>query len=177
MKAIVFAALLAATLTLSAQSPVTRGDLSAPTTIAGYPCAAGYAWRYNNGSLKSCTLAADAPYGRYLAPAGSWIELAPDGRPHYLVLPRDTAFGAVTCHGGSLLGGAEGYTNVLYPTGELRTCWLAADQDINGVPCRRATLFGGRDQAEFAISGALRSCTLSHDFHGTTAGLRYNVTP
>jgi hypothetical protein len=151
-----------------------RQTLKQPQQISGYPCAKGYAWFYPGGKLASCFLAQDADFGVARAPAGSWIRLDADGHTRTLQLVRDTRIGPYTCRGGNrLLGPSEGATTDFYPSGKLRTCWLAADQDVQGVPCAGSTMFSGNSVVEFYESGKLKSCKLSSDlFRGHKSGER-----
>ncbi len=63
-----------------------------------------------------------------------------------------------------------------YPNGKLAVCWLAQDQDVQGVPCMKAggfwaTLFhSGGDGVCFYENGKLRSCTLSKAYNGLRRG-------
>ena len=110
---------------------------------------------------------------------GSWINLREDGRPAFVFLQHDTVIAGVKCSGGNwLLGPTEGAMTGFYPSGELRACSLAADQVVQGVPCRHddgpvGILYGHwikhRDYdrgIEFYQSGRLKSCGLAADFGG-----------
>ena len=56
----------------------------------------------------------------------------------------------------------------LYPSGKLKTCWLAADSVVDGIPCVHASMladaFGGGSGTEFHENGRLKSCKLSRNF-------------
>jgi hypothetical protein len=55
----------------------------------------------------------------------------------------------------------------LYAGGELKTCWLARDSLVDGVPCGHASvwadLFQGGSGTNFHANGKLKSCMLSRD--------------
>jgi len=157
-----------------------RKHLDQATEIQGYRCAKGYAWFHSDGRLDSCTLDAQTAFGDALAPAGSWIRLTADGKPLYLGLARNTRILDFVCQGGGALGPQEGFTTVFYPSGWLKLCWLAGDQDVQGVPCRGAGGFftavthGGRNpSAQFNEDGTLERCTLSKDFGGAKSGQEF----
>ena len=140
-----------------------RKDLKQPADIQGYPCAAGYAWFYDGGALSSCRLARDVPFGEARVSAGSWITLTSDGKPEFVLLRRDTRIGPATCMGSAM--GREGIMTTFFPSGKLKECFLAGDQDIEGVPCVHggffSELFGGSAATQFYENGGLRSCRLA----------------
>jgi hypothetical protein len=49
----------------------------------------------------------------------------------------------------------------------LKTCWLAADTVIDGIPCMQAGFFadvlGGGAETDFHKTGKLKACKLSRD--------------
>jgi hypothetical protein len=59
-----------------------RKTLDQPAEIQGYPCAKGYAWFFADGKLANCFVSRDIAFGEATVPAGSWITLLPDGKPH-----------------------------------------------------------------------------------------------
>ena len=142
---------------------IERKHLDKPADIQGYPCAAGYAWFYDGGALQSCRLTRDVPFGEARAGAGSWITLTSDGKPQFAFLRHDTRIGPVTCMGSAM--GREGISTAFYPSGKLKQCSLAADQEIQGVPCVHGGFFselsGGDASTSFYERGGLRSCRLS----------------
>jgi hypothetical protein len=147
-----------------------RKHLTHPTEIQGYPCAKDYAWFFSDGHLNRCFLSRDTDIGKAHIPRGSIVELFQDGRLSYVMLNHDTVIGSVRCSGGGLLGPAEGAMTALYPSGQVRSCFLPADAAVQGVPCARATFWTaimGHDEAvEFYEDGRLRSCGLAEDFGG-----------
>ena len=61
--------------------------------------------------------------------------------------------------------GREGIMTSFFPSGKLKECFLAADQEIQGVPCVHggffSELFGGDASTKFYENGGLRACRLS----------------
>lgn len=152
---------------------IERRHLGQPAEIQGYPCAAGYAWFYDGGALNSCRLARDVSFGEARAGAGSWIYLTSDGKPQSVFLRHDTRIGPATCMGSAM--GREGITTVFFPSGKLKLCFLADDQEIQGVPCVHggffSELFGGDASTKFYENGELRACRLSRA--ATVRGKRF----
>jgi hypothetical protein len=144
---------------------LTSQRLDSPREIQGYPCAATYAWFFANGKLKSCQVSREIPFGEITVPAKSWINLNDDGSPAFVFLGHDAKINGYLCKGG---GGTEGPSTALYPSGKLKTCWLAEDTLVNGVPCMHASflgdVFGGTSELDFFESGAIKGCKLSRDF-------------
>jgi hypothetical protein len=108
-------------------------------------------------------LARDTGFGEALVPAGSYIYLLEDGTPSYVYLSRDTEI-----HGHSCRGVSHDLMTSFYPGGQLKVCWLASDQEIQGVPCVQTTflgkLFEGAAVAVFFHqNGRLESCKVSRD--------------
>lgn len=171
MKAVLLLTVLIGTsLRAAATSPETqRRHLDQPTVIQNYPCAKDYAWFFADGRLNRCFISRDIDLGATRIPEGSIIELWPNGEIRYVMMKHNTVVSGVRCSGGGPLGPAEGAITVLYPAGgKLKSCYLAGDQIVQGVPCAgggfwKATL--GHDQAvEFYQSGKLKSCRLSQAF-------------
>jgi hypothetical protein len=152
-----------------------RRDLKAAQEIQGYLCAPGYAWFFADGSLESCSLARESPFGEVTAPEKSWITLTPEGAPRLLWLPQDGKVKGYLSRGGA---GEHSYSVALYPSGKLKTIWLAADTTVNGVPCMRATfaadVFGGGVETDFHENGKLKACkaagTVTIDGHAFRRG-------
>jgi hypothetical protein len=142
---------------------IERRALAKPADIQGYPCAPGYAWFYEDGALNSCQVTRAVDFGEAKITAGSWITLAPDGKPGMVFLRDDTRIGAAVCTGSAM--GREGSTTVFYASGKLKECFLPEDREIQGVPCAHggffSELFGGPAQVQFYENGDLHSCRLS----------------
>ena len=146
-----------------ARENTTRKQLSAPTEIQGYPCAAGYAWFFADGKLSSCFASRQTAFGEVTIPEKSMIYLSHDGNPRFVFLDHDAPINGYLCR-----GGGHDYSTALYPGGKLETCWLAADSVVDGVPCMRAgftaDVFGGGVATDFHENGELKTCKLSRDF-------------
>lgn len=140
----------------------TARRLKADTEIQGYPCAAGKVWYYVQGGLRSCKVSREAAFGEARIPEGSAIYLSSDGKPDFALLSRDT-----TIHGYLCRGHGHDYSTAFHPDGALKVCWLAADQEVQGIPCMQASLlsdvFGGTVGVYFYNSGKLQTCKLSRD--------------
>jgi hypothetical protein len=153
---------------------VTRKTLDAPIEIQGYPCAKGYAFFYSDGRLNQCSVSRETAFGEVRVPSGSLINLRLDGKPQYAMLSHNANILSYRCRGGSWLGPGEGAMTAFYPSGKLKECFLAGDQDIQGVPCMGgsffADVFGGGSGTFFYESGKLRSCKLSKDFGNLRRG-------
>jgi len=140
----------------------TRKQLSVPTEIQGYPCAAGYAWFFADGRLSSCFVSRETTFGEVNAPEKSWIYLGHNGNPRFVFLAHDATINGYPCR-----GGGHDYSTAVYPSGKLKTCWLAADSVVDGVPCMRAgftaDVFGSGVETDFHENGRLKLCKLSRD--------------
>jgi hypothetical protein len=92
------------------------------------------------------------------------------------MLVRNSTVRGLPCMGGGPLGPGEGATTAFYPSGKLKECFLAADHEVDGVPCMAAGGFWtsithrGATSARFYEDGALKGCTLSRDFEGKKRG-------
>jgi hypothetical protein len=146
----------------AATETTTRKTLDTPTEIQGYSCAAGYAWFFTDGSLSSCFVSRESKFGEITAPRKSWIHLTRNGAPQFIFLAHDAQIDCYACR-----GGGHDYSTALYPDGKLKTCWLAADSMVNGIPCMRAgfvaDVFGGGVETDFHENGHLKGCKLSRD--------------
>lgn len=140
-----------------------RKKLDAPVAIQGYPCAGGYAWFFGDGALRSCAVSRETQFGEAAVPKGSRIHVNRAGKPDFVFLSQDTKVRNLTCR-----GGGHSYMTAFYGSGKLRLCWLAADQDVDGVPCMRASfwsdVFGGGVGTYFHENGRLSKCKLNRGF-------------
>lgn len=163
---------------IASQSPTTRQALAQDTVIQGYPCAKGYAWFYPSGHLNRCAVSSQTAFGEARIPAGSIIQLRPDGTTQYVMLAHNTRVAGYDARGGSFLGPSEGDITAFYPSGQLRSVYLVGNQTIQGVPCRGGqwAIFtdpvNGGDAVEFYKNGTLRSCKLTRDYGGGKSGHR-----
>lgn len=166
---------------IAAHAGSRRQSLDRTTTIAGYPCARGYAWFYANGKLDTCTLAAESRFGEATLPAGSLISLDEAGQIKSARMSHDTRIRGLLCRGGGPLGPGEGDMVAFYPSGKLREIFLAEDQSIDGVPCAHGglgtTLRHGDPRVVLNEDGSLRSCRLARDFGGQKQNNRFTATP
>jgi hypothetical protein len=151
----------------AAGETVTRKSLTAPETVQGIRCER-VVWQRSDGSLDSCFLAEDQVVDGRSLPAGSRIALDADGRLDFAFLPATTEIDGHECR-----GGGHDFMTGFHPGGALRLCWLAADEEIQGVPCARSTIPGeiwrglfGLEKAgvSFHADGKLAGCRLSRDF-------------
>jgi len=155
-----------------------RRTLAQDTAIQGYPCTKGYAWLYRDGSLNRCTVARETAFGEAQIPAGSIIELLPNGTTHYVLLAHNANVLGYSAMGGGVLGPGEGAVTSFYPDGKLRSVYLVGDRTIHGVPCRGAQWgiltdpVNGGNYVEFYEDGRLRSCKLTQDDGGQKSGQR-----
>ena len=133
------------------------------TEIQGYPCAKGTVSFYDEGKLRACKVARDTPFGEAVVPAGSGIHLLPNGSPSFVFLQHNTVIRGHTCRGRD-----TDYMTTFYPDGNLKVCWLASDEVIEGVPCRKAAVFvdvfGVGEGTRFYDTGRLKSCRLASEF-------------
>ncbi len=154
-----------------------RKTLAQSTEIQGYQCAKGYAWFYPGERLEGCTVAQDTDFGEARVPAGSGINLTRDGRPSSVFLKHDTEIASYRCEGGNwLLGPSEGAITAFYPSGKLKLCWLAADREVQGVPCASSGMFTGNSSVEFYENGKLQACKLAKDYGRGKRGERFSQT-
>jgi hypothetical protein len=164
-------------------SPTTRRKLAQNTVIQGYPCAADYAWFYPDGKLNRCTVWRDTSFGEAQIPAGSIIQLWPDGTTQYVMLAHNATVLGYPAMGGSFLGPAEGTITSFYPSGRLRSLYLAEDETIDGVPCRSGKwgILTDRRSApnfvEFYENGKLHACKLTRDYAGHREGQQIRLRP
>jgi hypothetical protein len=168
--------LLFAAHTASQSPPTTRRHLAQDAVLQGYPCARGYAWFYSDGKLNRCTVSHDAAFGEAQIPAGSIIQLHPDGTTWFVMLAHNATILDYPAMGGSLLGPSEGPITSFYPSGKLRSLYLVDDRTIQGVPCRSGKWGivtdrrGAPNVVEFYENGRLHACKLTGDYRGHHAG-------
>jgi hypothetical protein len=118
---------------------------------------------YQNGKLKSCTLARlDTLSGQPLD-EGTVVAFTSDGLLDWCFLQHDTEIQGHLCKG----EGHE-FMTCFHPNGKLRLVWLGRAEDIQGVPCAEysfwAEVFGGGGGTYFWENGNLRRCRVSRDF-------------
>jgi hypothetical protein len=134
--------------------------LEAAATFDGVSCAptgrasAGF---FANGRLHGCPIAADTTIEGHRLAAGTWIYFTDDGALWRAWLVRNTELGGVLCKG----TGYKGWSVEFHATGKLAMCYLAREQVIDGVTCRKGSFWGevtGGVKTYFEANGRLRSC-------------------
>ena len=164
-----------------AQPQTYRKTLDQSAEVQGYPCAKGYAWFYQSGHLRNCTVAKEIAFGEATIPAGSWITLTEDGKPQIAQMSHDTNVAGVMCLGGGLLGSSTGPVVAFYPSGKVKECFLAADQLVQGVPCAQGGFVASISHVDPSLklyeSGKLKSCKLAADYGGMKKGDRFQQAP
>jgi hypothetical protein len=123
---------------------------------------AGYAWFFANGKVSDCHVSREIRFGDLTIQASSEISLTENDAPKSVFLAKDAREGNIVCRGGE-----RAWSTALYTTGRLKTCWLASDTVIDGIPCVRASfaadVFGGGAETDFDESGRLKACKLARD--------------
>lgn len=139
-----------------------RRTLDLAVEVQGIPCQRGHAWFDAAGRLTSCALSRAATIRGAELPSGSWVSLRSDGALEYVFLPGDTRIQGHLCR-----GQGHDFMTTFHPGGALELCWLAEAEQIQGVPCGRATfiadVFGGGAGTYFHENGKLAGCKLSRD--------------
>ena len=81
----------------------------------------------------------------------------------YCFLPRNTEIQGILCRGDR----HRGWETVFYVNGKLAEAWLARTEEIQGVPCMKASfwteVFGGDAAVYFHPNGKLAKCKLARD--------------
>lgn len=140
--------------------------LEQPTTIDGVPCGPtgkAKARLYDSGRLESCPLAVDHVMEGHTFGAKTWIYLDQHGALTSAWLAQNTRIQNHTCKG----TGYDGWVTEFYRGGRLKLCYLAEQATIQGVPCRKGSIWGeisGGVKVSFHENGALASCSAAHDF-------------
>jgi hypothetical protein len=143
--------------------PVTSRTAAAPPhgsgEIQNISCTGSVEY-YQDGKVKSCTLGHEDTLSGQPLPAGTVVNLTPEGHLDWCFLQENTMIQGHLC-----LGSGHGFMTGFHPNGQLKVAWLAEDEVIQGLPCARfrsmSSLFGGGDRTLFDASGRLRFCTLS----------------
>ncbi|MEW6338594.1 MAG: hypothetical protein AB1625_14500 [Acidobacteriota bacterium] len=146
-----------------------REVLDAPREVDGVPCTR-FVELAPDGRLVSCILERERAFGPVTLPANTQFTLRPDGSVNDVHLGADASFDSHACLG----RGPGAWMTGFHPNGRLRYCFLAADETIDGVPCRHGSVWGeitGGVIVEFHDNGRLASCRLAAD--ATVAGARF----
>jgi len=139
-----------------------EATLPAPVMFAGLPCGRNVGVDALN-RIRRCTLEPGAFIRGDRVPARSVVFFTEQGAIDKVFLANDARLQGHVCR-----GGGHDWETRFYPDGQLALCWLAADERIDGVSCRRATVWadltGGKVGVWFDRSGALRQCEAGNDF-------------
>jgi hypothetical protein len=164
----------------SAADTVRHHRLAAPTELQGFPCDRPAAFLHPDGRLSTCRLAREAVVGRVRIPTGSIIHLGDRGTVDLVWLSRDTEIAGLRCRGRRPAHLAE--PAELHPNGALKSCALAADAVVQGVPCASGrAVVPAPHRHFFAVylheSGRLQRCRLSRDLDGRRPGAEFTPPP
>jgi hypothetical protein len=164
---VAFAIAAAAPAAAVCEEGLVRRTLREPETIDGVRCQ-DYAWVREGGGLDGCFLAGDQTIDGRPLPAGTRVALDREGHLDWVFLPATTEIAGHRCR-----GGGHDFMTGFHPGGALRLCWLAEDEEIQGIPCSKVTgigemwrgLFsrGRHGGVYFHPDGKLASCRLSRD--------------
>lgn len=138
---------------------ITNCRLREPTEFRGRWCDVGDTRFDRDWNLVACHLARDFTVGELTAPAGAWVHFYPEGQPQSMELPDDMVF-----QGLLLKNGKKDWRQHFYKDGKLSKCYLARDEEIQGMPCIKASIrgtLGGRTFVRFHEDGKLESCKLA----------------
>jgi hypothetical protein len=148
-----------------AQQPgeISRVRLDRDTPFSDISCQATKrpAGFYPSGALESCALASDTEVSGHRLFAGTWVYFTETAELKSAWLIRDTELQGHLCKG----LGYGGWSVTFHRSGALRVCYLARPQVIQGVPCRKGSLWGeirGGVEVSFHETGALESCSTAH---------------
>jgi hypothetical protein len=140
--------------------------LTSDTVVDGIRCGSTGRWKagfFASGRLESCPLAAESAVGGHTLPAQTWIHLTETGRLTSIWLPRNAAVQGYVCRG----SGNRGWSVSFHPAGGLRTCYLAQEAVLDGVPCRKGSFWGeirGDVSITLHANGRLASCSAARTF-------------
>jgi hypothetical protein len=138
---------------------ITNCRLRGPTEFQGRWCDVGDTRFDQDWNLVACHLERDYTVGELTAPAGAWVHFYPEGQPESMALPGDMMF-----QGLLLKSGKKDWRQHFYEDGTLSKCYLARNEEIQGVPCVKASIrgtLGGRTFVRFQEDGKLESCKLA----------------
>ena len=153
------------------EPPLTKIQLRSVTVIDGVACAPtgrASAWTFPSGTLESCPLAHDTIVGGHHIDAGTWLYFNENRLLLGAWFEQDTRLAGHVCKG----TGYKGWSVRFHPSGSLQSCFLAGEETIQGVPCRKGSFWGeltGGVQVSFHDNGALESCSVARDSRIGTA--------
>jgi len=146
-------------------SGLTLATLARECTIQGHRLDAGTVLRLDpSGSIQGFVLAREGRVADLPLPGGTMVSLTPQGLLSRCFLPRDTEL-----QGHLLKGHGHDWMTTFHPNGQLKLVWLARDEWIEGIPCRRASFYReflrlrGWGGTSFHANGRLASCALATD--------------
>jgi hypothetical protein len=159
-------AIVSLTVVLPASAPaqhpgeIRRVKVEGDTTLGGIRCQAtkrpiGF---HPSGALESCSVAAETTISGHRFPTGTWLYLDNAGQLASAWLRRDTELQGHVCKG----TGFGGWSVVFHGNGQLRLCYLAQQQTIQGIPCSKGSFWGeirGSTSVSFHETGSLASCS------------------
>jgi hypothetical protein len=143
------------------RNKATATDPESIIEIQGVSCREGLRY-YENGKLESCILAReDTLFGQTL-PLGTRVFYTKEGFLRSCFLPVNTKIEGILCR-----GRGHDWSTGFHDNGRLETAWLAEDQEIQGIVCKKATfwteVFGGSAMTTFYDNGQLKRCLLAKD--------------
>jgi hypothetical protein len=168
MTRVLLTAIAALTLAAPASAqkpPLTKIQLRSVTVIDGVACGPtgrASAWTFPSGTLESCPLAHDTIIAAQQFDAGTWLYFDQNRQLVGAWLEQDTRLGGHVCKG----TGYKGWSVRFHPNGTLQSCFLAGEETIQGVPCRKGSFWGeltGGVQVSFYDDGSLESCSAARD--------------
>jgi hypothetical protein len=145
---------------------VTYVKLSQDTIVDGIRCGPSGRWKagfFASGRLESCPLAGEALVQGHAFPALTWIHLRESGELDSVWLPGDAPVQGHLCRG----TGNRGWSVAFYPDSGLRSCYLAEEAVVQGVPCRKGSFWGeirGGVYTGFHRNGGLATCSAARSF-------------
>jgi hypothetical protein len=117
---------------------------------------------FADGSVEQCLLAESTDFFGHALMPGTVVNIRADGTPKGAWLPRDQPLDGHVCRG----TGAGGWSVDFHPSGRLRGCFLADEEVIQGVPCRKGTFWTevtGGAYVGFHENGRLERCAAARD--------------
>ena len=147
------------------EPPLTKVQLRGVTVIDGVSCGPtgrASAWTFLSGVLESCPIAHDTIVAGHHITAGTWLYFNENRVLLGAWFERDTRLAGHVCKG----TGYKGWSVRFHPNGSLQSCFLAGEETIQGVPCRKASFWGeltGGVQVTFHDNGSLESCSAARD--------------
>ena len=144
---------------------LTMATLARDHKVQGLDLDAGTLLQFRpDGSLEGLRLVRTTVISGVPLPADTRVTLDSEGRLDMCFLPAEAEV-----QGLRLRGGGHNWMTCFHPNGRLRLAWLARDETIDGIPCRRTTFptevlrLKGWGGTHFHPSGRLARCTLARD--------------